>query len=326
MPEPISDCGSKGPCGPSGGQPANGHQFFGAALGPILQDVCAGRLGAISWFRADWQRGGALTGYSTFREGGRDLPVVVKLPVAPVELQWLRRLQSATDVAPRVYATGETLAGYDMAWVVMERLEHGPLGAAWGGQEFELLIEAAGRFYAAGGRAEEDQADRRDWMGIVQLARRSVQEQVLPEAARWKDALKKCERRLPVWLQRWHSRPRRDCCHGDLHLGNAMTRVPPPGGPALLLDFAEVHAGHWVEDAIYLEHLYWGNPQRLRQHKPARDLAHQRKKLGLAVDADWPELANIKRALLAMAAPADLRHRSPRHLTAALQILEAQLR
>ena len=280
----------------SGNQPGNGNQFFGAALGPVLQEVCGGRLAAISWFRADWQRGGALTGYSIFTEDGRKAPVVVKLPVPPVELHWLGRLQAAADVVPRVYAAGETLGGYDMAWVVMERLQHGPLGSAWGGREFDLLVEVAGRFYAAGGPTEGGGTERRDWIAIAQLSRRAVQEQSLPETARWKEALKKAQKTLPVWLERWNSRPRRDYCHGDLHFGNAMTRVPAPAGPAILLDFAEVHPGHWVEDAVYLEHLYWGSPQRLGPHKPARDLAQQRKKLGLTVESDWHELANIKRA------------------------------
>lgn len=267
-----------------------------------------------------------MTGYSTFTEGGQQFPVVVKLPVPPVELHWLKRLQTAPDVAPRLYAGGETLSGYDMAWVVMERLPYGPLGSAWGGGEFDLLVEAAGRFYAAGGPSEQGHPDRRDWLEIAQLSRRTLQQQSLPEAARWKEALKKAQKKLPLWLERWNSRPRRDYCHGDLHFGNAMTRVPAPQGPALLLDFAEVHPGHWIEDAVYLEHIYWGSPQRLGPHKPARDLAQQRKKLGLTVDADWPELANVKRALLALAAPADFRNASPRHLLAALQILEAQLR
>ena len=54
-----------------------------------------------------------------------------------------------TQEREELYAHGEALGGYDMAWVVMERLPHGPLGAAWNGQQFDLLIEAAGRFYQA---------------------------------------------------------------------------------------------------------------------------------------------------------------------------------
>ena len=94
---------------------------LGANLEPVLRENCD-RLSSISWFRADWQRGGALTGFATFQDendGPRD--VVVKLPVPPREKLWLNRLQSAGDVAPRLYASGDELGGYDMAWVVMER-------------------------------------------------------------------------------------------------------------------------------------------------------------------------------------------------------------
>ena len=72
---------------------ANPQEPFGANLEPALLEATDHRLSAIRWFRTDWQRGGALTGYAKYREeDGRDQAVVVKLPVPPGERQWLVRL------------------------------------------------------------------------------------------------------------------------------------------------------------------------------------------------------------------------------------------
>jgi hypothetical protein len=40
---------------------------LGANLEPVLRQACGDRLSSIRWFRADWQRGGALTGYSEYQ-------------------------------------------------------------------------------------------------------------------------------------------------------------------------------------------------------------------------------------------------------------------
>src|SRR5690606_35892481 len=133
---------------------------------PALRKACDHRLSAINWFRTDWQRGGALTGYASYETDAGVKPVVVKLPVPPRERQWLVRLQNDADVVPVVYAHGQTIGPYDIAWVVMERLPFGPLGAAWQGGAFDLLLEAAGRFYQAASRTPVDAQSLRhekDW-------------------------------------------------------------------------------------------------------------------------------------------------------------------
>ena len=308
--------------------PAHGGPL-GAALEPILQHACEDRLSRVTWFRTDWQRGGAATGYATFSER-KDVqhPVVVKLPVPPRERQWLVRLQGAADVAPRVYAHGESLNGYDLAWVVMERLPHGPLTTAWRGVEFDLVVDAIGRFYAAAaGVPLVGSPTKRDWHGLYDRARQRVMSRAVPEAQRWKNALKKAHRKLDGWIDVWNDRPIHGWCHGDLHLANAMTRTPAPDGPALLLDFAEVEPGHWLEDAIYFEHIYWGAKDRLAGRKLTRAIARRRRELGLAVESDWAELARVKRALLATTTPALLdAEGDPRHVHAALDVLERAVR
>lgn len=298
---------------------------FGAAAAPLLQAVCGDRLSDLHWFRTDWQRGGALTGYAVWREdAGEPRPVVVKLPVPPVELKWLRRLQDAGDVAPKLYAGGQELGGYDIAWVVMERLPHGPLGEQWGGGEFDLLVQAAGRFYKATAAYPLEGRPRDiDWEKALDTARRHVRDHSVEHEQRWSHALKQTHKKLRQWLEVWYDRPIADWCHGDLHLANAMTRRPAPHGPAVLFDFAESRPGSWVEDAVYLEHLFWARRDRLHGRKLCKQIAHERKRLGLHNDADWPRLAEIKRALLAMSTPAVLRHDgNPRHVAAALEVLE----
>ena len=302
-----SGAASSGPLITSAMTQAN-HKPFGAELEPVVRSVCQGRLSEIHWFRTDWQRGGALTGYAKWRDDDdQEQPVVVKLPVPPGERWWFKHLQPFADVAPRLYADGETLSGYDMAWLVMQRMSHGPLSASWHGREFDLLVEAAGRFYAAADQADiSGLTDQRDWSAILDHARQSVHHHSLANEQRWNKALKQARRRLKSWLTLWNDRPQDQWCHGDLHLGNAMTSRPAPDGPALLFDYAKTHLGHWVEDAIYFEHLYWHRREQLAGRKLCSMIAKQRKKTGLAVHADWPQWASVHRAFFAMGTPAML--------------------
>ncbi len=304
---------------------------FGAQLAPVLLQQCGGRLSAINWFRTDWQRGGALTGYATWAgDEGEAYPVVVKMPVPPRERLWLVRLQETNGtgpIAPRIYAHGDSLGGYDLAWVVMERLAHGPLSAAWGTAAFELTIEAIARFYHVAGTHEPTgKPVERDWEEACKRARQVVRDHALPEKARWSSALKKANKKLKKWVKVWDQRPMTGHVHGDLHLGNALSRHPAPQGPALLIDFAHTRPGHWVEDAVYFEHLYWSNTELLGGHRIAAEIAKARKALGLAVDADWPRLAQVRRALFAMQSPLTLpADGGLAHLTAALSVLEREV-
>ena len=203
-------------------------------------------------------------------------------------------------------------------------LPHGPLDSSWDGAEWDLLIQAMGRFYAAAEKYPVDDKPRQeDWPAIVKRARGKVRDHSVQQEQRWNKALKALGKKLPKMLERWHDRPIEHWCHGDVHLPNAMTRNQAPQGPALVFDLANVHAGHWVEDAVYLEHIYWGRDDRLKGRKPASMLAKARKAMGLEADADWPHLANIRRVLLAAAAPAYLKNQGdPTHLAGALAVLE----
>jgi len=325
--------GVNGPSSSSAGDgpTASVKELFGAGLEAALVDACGDRLTHLHWFRTDWQRGGALTGYGQFQVEDQSHEVVAKLPVPPRERRWLQRLQpdqhEADEVAPRLFASGEELGGYDLAWVVMERLPFGPLGSQWDGAEFDLLVEAVGRFYVVAEQVEVDRPPREeDWPSIIARARKHLRERGIADEQRWNKAIKQVQKKLGHMLELWNARDCNHWCHGDLHLANAMTRRQPPEGPALLFDFAEAHAGHWIEDAVYLEHLYWGHEKRLGGRKLSKLIAHERKAHGLHTEAQWPKLAHVRRALLAASVPAYLSHEGdPKHLAGALNVLERTL-
>ncbi|HVZ93050.1 MAG TPA: phosphotransferase, partial [Phycisphaerales bacterium] len=118
-------------------------------------------------------------------------------------------------------------------------------------------------------------------------------------------------------------------CHGDLHPGNLMRRDGASAwGPEgnVLLDFAETHPGHWVEDAVYLERIYWGRPQALNGVKPVQLIAKARRAIGLDANDDYATLANVRRVLMAATSPAFMHHEGRRpYLHAAIEVLEKTL-
>jgi hypothetical protein len=303
-----------------------------ASLAPVLTEACGGRLSPITWYRADWQRGGAATGTARFlRDEGGTAEVVVKLPVVPRERLWVSRLQDEQGqqgpVAPRLYASGDELGGYDLAWMVIERVPHGPLGAQWHDDHAARMAEAAARFYASALQYPVDQAAREEpWEALVEDSRQSLRINDVPRRSQWQAAVKKLRSRLGAIVREWEARDTGQWLHGDLHLANAMSRVSLESGPVCLIDFGEVRSGHWVEDAVYLERQLWARPKRLKARKPVREVAAARRALGLVVDEDYPRLAMIRRALMAATAPKFLKSEGdPRHLDACLDWLERGL-
>jgi hypothetical protein len=316
----------------AGNRPPPDSRSLAASLAPVLGEACAGHLGdEITWFKADWQRGGAATGLSTFRLAeGDDARVVVKLPVVGRELLWTRRLQRDDEQAPTVpklYASGQSLGGYDLAWVVIEWFPHGPLGTHWHDDHTVRIAEAAADFYAAAGTYPVDQQPTEEpWDDLLREAQRVLKVNTIDQKQRWSSALKSLRSRLDRLVEQWNARDVHHWLHGDLHFANAMSRVSLESGPVSLIDLAEVHPGHWVEDAVYLERQLWARPERLKVRKPVQAIARARKARGLPVDEDYPRLAMLRRALLAGTAPRFLKSEGdPRHLAACLEWLERAL-
>lgn len=324
-------------------------RYLAASLAPQLVAACDNRLSTISWFRTDWQRGGAATGTATLDTGeGGPVPVVVKLPVVARELFWTRRLgadgasvgptgststrngsvdaqyTTAEPVAPRLYASGHELGGYDLTWLVIERIAHGPIATHWSESTIPRIADAAARFYAATRSHPIDRGPHtEEWADELHTSLKQVAQNKLPDHQRWTKAIKSLLGRIDDIVTEWRARPIDDWIHGDLHPANAMSRGDGDDGPVTLIDLAEVRPGHWVEDAVYLERLLWTRPDLLKPAKPVRAIADARKRYGLPVDPAYPRLAMIRRALLAATAPCFLQSEgSPRHLEACLNWLD----
>ncbi len=311
-----------------------------AALGAALVASLDGRLQDLHWFRTDWQRGGAATGQGRWCEGGSPTgaalapgtgggagrEVIVKVPVNLREYRWLERTARQCDgPVAELIASGLSIGPYDFAWVIIERLPHGPLGLSWHPDHLVRICDAAARFHRVASQTPLEGGPREEeWDRLLAAAREAVRESAFPERNRWSSALKEFSKRADRAVDRWRNRQPLGWIHGDLHPANAMSRVASDHGPACLIDLAEVRVGHWVEDAVYLERLHWPRPERLAA-KPVRSLADARKREGLET-GDYAPLAAIRRVLLAATAPAFKGEHSPVFLGACLARLEEGLR
>ncbi len=304
-------------------------RHLAATLAPVLAEACQGRLSEVTWFRTDWQRGGAATGTARYEQSdGPTIDVVVKLPVVQRELLWVQRLQEGDGtVVPQLYASGDTLGGYDLSWLVIERFGHGPLGTHWHDDHVPRIADAAARFHMAAMTWPVDQpAHREPWEDLIKEAQKSLRTNPVPRRQAWRAAMKTLRRHLDALVEGWEARDTAQWVHGDLHLANAMSRESMESGPVSLIDLAEVRAGHWVEDAVYLERQLWSRPQRLKGHGPVKAIAAARRRWQLPVEDDYARLAMIRRALLAGTAPCFLHSEGdPRHLDACLDWLERAL-
>lgn len=73
-----------------------------------------------------------------------------------------------------------------------------------------------------------------------------------------------------------------EVCHGDIHVGNALSPTPPPDGTALLIDLNPI-LQPWVFDAAWVEVCAWGHyPQRGTGYA-IRHLAERRSGLELDI-------------------------------------------
>lgn len=319
-----------------------GGQDLGSALEPALHEACDGRLGAIEWFHAAWQRGGAATGLSTYRLDDRQpaVPVIVKVPIGPVEYRWTTTLgcvepsawNDAASLAlpsPRVLCHATALGSYDMAFVVIERLTGDHLPHQMDAANVDELMRRVHDFHA---RAQQvapvtGAPATPSWDKLLAQGRDACHRKAIADHQRWNEAIHAVQRALPVLARRWQARPLTTWCHGDVHAGNALRRGDAPGSPCVLIDLAMVHPGLWIEDALYFERQYWGHESWIANCKPVSILAKIRREHGLTVEPNAMELANVRRVLMAACVPAVLGQegRSPAYQRAALGIIERLL-
>ena len=293
-----------------------------------LERATGERVDELVFFRTEWQRGGAATGRA--RTARHDL--VVKLPVNDAELRWFRRLgaEDPDERQPvaRLIASGEHLGGFDLAWIALERLPRGPVLRDLNGSGIQRLAEASARFSLAAAAFEVDRDPTiEDWNALLHTAIDAVRDRRLDHRQVWNQLLKQVVRDVEPLATLWDHREPIEWIHGDLHPGNGLLRSAEPNAPIILIDLANVRAGHWLEDAIDLERLLWTRADLLKSGRPLRVIAEARRAVGLSLGPDWDRLARARRILLAATAPAFLRSEgSPSFLAACIGQLERNLR
>lgn len=310
------------------------------SLEPILRNCCCGQLDDIQWFNSPWQAGGASTAIAQFTDNQNNKhPAIVKLPVGPDEYRWTVGLgtpQSTNTTShlpptPKVFAGGLSLGSYDLAWIVTEKLQGPALTTAWAEPSVNALLEAVADWYNHANTRWPTLAAPRptpDWSNWIDRAREAARVNAMPDAQRWNSALKKLGKLTPALIEKWTARPVNTWCHGDLHPGNALWRDDESKSPrrAALIDLALVHAGNWVEDAAYFEHLFWGREPRLYGINPVKHLAKLRQDRNLPVHESDQHLADIKRAILAAVSPLTLaQDGDPTYVAGSLATLERLL-
>ena len=338
---------------------------LGPSLEPALIAATNGQLSNIRWFRSDWQRGGGSTATALFTPRDTAAPstpieVVVKVPVAYSELRWTRDLADRAAAAgdtlpptPRVFAGDVRMNAYDIGWLVIERLPGQPLGAHVDPVAARAMVAALDRFHILAGEVSDARvaalAREPDYEKMLAASREVARHGTIPDAQKWNNELKAVGKALPALLRHWRARVIDTWCHGDLHPGNALWRVPPalpvppvppksaerpsvPAAPeatepvAALIDLALVHPGHWIEDALYFERVFWGRRETLGEKSPVTVLAALRKARGVHNPDDYTMVAAAKRVLVAAAAPAMVeREGNPKYLHAALETIGKSL-
>ncbi len=312
---------------------------LGQSLGPALHEACGDKLGEIEWFTTPWQRSGAATGYTHWRlPDGSVIDAIAKVPVGYREFYWSTKLGETDPMqwlsfeaehlpVPRVLAGGTELGGYDTAWVIVERVSGEPLvdlvqgsSAAEGRTAFIRLFDAAARFHRLAQEVREpgerDRPAAPNWARLLEKSAERAADNGIEDEGRWLDRIGRVGARLGTLLERWEARETLTWCHGDLHPGNVLQRrcrscrmedgLPASVGhmEGVLIDLAMVHSGHWVEDALYLERLFWGREPLFRGIDPLSQLADARAAQGLENGTDAAELAEVRRVLMAATSPA----------------------
>lgn len=319
-----------------------GFHGLASSLGDDVIEECKGRLGAISWFKTDWQHSGAGTGFATWTtKKGVEIECVVKVPIGYREYSWTKRLgvvheddwertETLSLPTPRVLAAGYELGGHDFAWMVMEKFKNPPLASSFDSSSLWEMFETAAEFQAAAVLEEFVDPSKKpkepDWVGNLEMALGQIETHDMEHGIRWGRAIERVLVEPSVFVDRWLGRSIDSWCHHDLHGNNAMRRVshnPEVHGRCALIDLAMVAPGHWVEDAMYMERLHWGHEDRLCGVDPVETLGRCRGALGLPVDEDSGELADVRRVLMAGTCPNFLRTEGDQlYLNAALERLE----
>ncbi len=213
------------------------------------------------------------------REISTGRQAVIKVDVDEAEIYWTVQLTSAApDLFPALLAADHLVSPSGsgrIGFIAWERLPHTLIGPNWEGRQVDLMLDAAARFYQAARTVEPLHLPCCSWDKM----RRELEEGCRKNPpGDWRRVLAHAEQDQS-WLSQAFAF---EVCHGDLHVGNALTRTAPPNGPALLIDLNPV-LQPWIFDAAWVEVCQWKDLLRRGPEHTVQYLADRRLALGLDV-------------------------------------------
>lgn len=228
------------------------------------------------------------TVHFTARDSSTDLPVVIKVGVTEAEMYWTAHLSSANPALfPKVFAVDYLPARADRGsagFIASERIPYTLIGPAWAGRQTDMLLDAVATFYQA---AQSVSPQHISLLPIDEVQWWLTEGCLKNPSGDWRDVLAHAEEDYSWLLQACEF----EVCHGDLHVGNALSRTPPPNGTALLIDLNPL-LQPWVFDAAWVEVCAWGDYSWRGTGYTIRQLAERRRGSGLDVlSADVQEKA-----------------------------------
>ena len=216
------------------------------------------------------------TVHFTAREVVAGQAVVLKVGVTEAERYWTTHLShTAPDLFPPLLAADHLPARAGQPpihFLALERIPYPLIGPAWEGRQTNMLLDAVARFYQA---ARSVVPTHLSVLSFDEVQRWLADAGVKNPPGDWRRVFAHAEEDY-AWLAQTCPF---EVCHGDLHVGNALSRTPPPDGRALLIDLSPVRQP-WVFDAAWVEVCAWANQPQRGTGYTIRYLADRRRALG----------------------------------------------
>jgi hypothetical protein len=172
--------------------------------------------------------------------------VIAKVHITSDELFWNRLAEERSPgLFARLLLSGERLRGQAVNWLVVERLPV-PLGPSWRGKQWWMVADAAARFQQLASTAPSERAHVEGpetierWLHCAAGRNCPIDLTALVENVEsdWAYVARVCPPTI---------------CFGDLHLGNAFAREPPPTSTRAVLIDPIPRIQPWLFDAAYCE-------------------------------------------------------------------------
>ena len=243
-----------------------------------LQDLLTQYAPALSDIQPSLQEWGLQAAHFNAKLCNTGVSTMVKVGLSSLEAYYTKEVGLRDpDFAPHMYAYGDTLGHVPVNWAAFESIPYGPMGPIYQGHEFGHLIKAGVRFQQLAREIEPTGVPKRTKDSFLRMLKRGVAAQAPGPTG---DVIAEFSHRWD-WLA---SVCPPEVCHGDLHLCNGLTRVKPPDGPAVLIDFSPIWQP-WCFDVAYLQALNFGDRSRKGYRRLVERMAEERSAIGLSVQS-----------------------------------------